>query len=191
MDNYLASLGITLYVLLGKLSFVSSTVSLGKKLLTPDIQALTGTFVRGVPGGVSSITHTDGQTEKVFIKHGVPVGLGVNKLNQTVVTYGHGSRAHPVWRFVVGADVVSMELEEESVVFVRVSGVERMLVVRQGVGYEVKSVQWSCDQGLLRPGYEVGGKEKKYKMVKNFPQTIDEQDQIVYQAMKVYIDRFI
>eukprot|EP00090_Calanus_glacialis_P010224 TRINITY_DN18603_c0_g1_i1.p1 TRINITY_DN18603_c0_g1~~TRINITY_DN18603_c0_g1_i1.p1 ORF type:complete len:584 (-),score=121.65 TRINITY_DN18603_c0_g1_i1:74-1825(-) len=173
----------------GLFSYMPSTVYVRNKLWTPEIQNLSATFVKGVPEGVAAITHANGATEKVFLKHGVAVGLGINSVDQVVGSYNGGIKGHPVWRFVTGVDVVSVELDKEFVVFARVLGVERILMVRGGEGYQLNSVRWNCDRGLLKPDYNLEGYEKKYELIKEFPPVIDEKDQILYQMIKFYIDK--
>ena len=172
----------------GTFSFFPSTVSLGRKLVTPEFQSLNSTFVGGVAEGVSIIIHTHDSVEEVFLQHGVPVGLGVNRLNHTVVSYKEGQRVGPSWRFSAGMDIISYEVGGVAVVFMRVGGGERVVLVRGETAYELDRVQWSCKEGLLLPGYEEGGYKNKYELIKNFPPVIDKQDQIVYQITKIYID---
>ena len=157
------------------------------KLWTPEIQNLLATFVKGVPEGVAAIPCVNGATEKVSLKHGVPVGLVFNNMDQVVVSYNNGIKDYPVWRFVTGVDVISVELAKEFVVFARVWGVERILVVRGGEGYQLNSVRWNCDRGLLKPNYNLEGYEKKCELIKEFPPEIDEKDKILYQMIKFYI----
>jgi hypothetical protein len=157
------------------------------KLWTPEIQNLSATFEKGVPEGVAGITHANGATEKVFLKHGVPVGLGFNNVDQVVVSYNNGIKGHPVWRFVTGVDVISVELDKEFVVFARVLGVEKILVVSGHEGYTLDKIRWNCVRGLLKPEYRLEGYVKKYELIRDFPPEIDEKDQILFQMIKFYI----
>ena len=156
------------------------------KLQTPDILSISANFVGGVPEGLAAIIDVNGTAEEVFLKHGVPVGLGVSAADKKVVSYDKGRQSYPVWRFGPGVEVASVEFEDEFVVFVKFMGVERTLIVKGGVGYELSNIQWTCGGGLLGLRYSLKGEERRVELIKEFPPFIDEKDRIIYQMMKTY-----
>ena len=150
---------------------------------------ISANFVTGTPEGASIITYSDGTKEKVYLHHGVPVGLGIITKEQRIVRYNDGKETKPTWRFGIGIYVIGLEMAEGSgiLVFVNVLGSERTVLVKDRDAYEVKGIEWICKGGLLDASSVKTGNKLKLSVIEDFPSVVAKKDELLYHMVKIYV----